>query len=212
MMNLKDKMQSIYRNSPPDAIPWNIQSPPKLLVELIESNKIAPCSAVDLGCGTGNYAIWLAKKGFRVTGIDFSEKAIELASNKAAQENVDCHFMTGDLIDRDFKISTEFEFAYDWELLHHIFPENRNDYIQNVANILKKDAPYFSVGFSEKDPDFGGKGKYRKTPMETTLYFSSEKEIEDLLIDHFELEQLSTVEIAGKYGPHMAIVAFAYKK
>ena len=212
MKNLKEKMQEIYSNSPPDTIPWNIQSPPKQLVELIENIKIDPCSVVDLGCGTGNYSIWLAKKGFQVTGIDFSEKAIELATKQAEREKVDCNFVVSDLTGVDFMLNSEFEFAYDWEVLHHIFPEDRNAYLQNVVGLLKKDAAYFSVCFSEKDPDFGGEGKYRKTPMETTLYFSSEKEIEDLLIDHFKIEDVSTTEIAGKYGPHMAIVAFGYKK
>jgi SAM-dependent methyltransferase len=211
-MNLKDKMQQIYSNAPADNIPWNITHPPKQLVDLVECGKVTPCSAVDLGCGTGNYAIWLAKKGFQVTGIDFSEMAIELASKQAERENVKCKFQVGDLTDTDFKSNATYEFAYDWELLHHVFPDDRDTYIHNVVKILQKGASYFSVCFSEKDPDFGGEGKYRTTPMETKLYFSSEKEIEQLLGAHFEIEDLTTTEIAGKYGPHIAVVAFAYKK
>ena len=101
-MNLRDKMEQIYGEAPPDKIPWNIKKPPKLLVELVESSKVSPCSAIDLGCGTGNYSIWLANKGFRVTGIDFSEKAIELASIHAELENENCKFIVGDLTDIDF--------------------------------------------------------------------------------------------------------------
>ena len=211
-MNLKDQMEQIYSNSPPDSIPWNIKNPPKQLVELVESGKVSPCSAVDLGCGIGNYSIWLTKKGFQVTGIDFSERAVDLASIQAERENVNCKFIVGDLTDSDFKSNSMFELAYDWEVLHHIFPEDRYTYIQNVAKILQKGAAYFSVCFSEKDPDFGGQGKYRKTPMDTILYFSSEKEIEQLLTAHFEIESLTTAEIVGKYGPHVAVVVFAYKK
>jgi SAM-dependent methyltransferase len=211
-MNLKEKMEQIYSNEPPDKIPWNICHPPKQLVDLVEDGKVMPCSAVDLGCGTGNYAIWLAQKGFQVTGIDFSKIAVELASKKAQEEKVNCKFFVGDLIDKNFNLNTEFEFAYDWEILHHIFPEDRDTYFKNLAKILKKGAKYFSVCFSEKDPDFGGEGKYRNTPMETRLYFSSEKEIEQLLESHFDIDYLTTIEIAGKYGSHVAVVSFAYKR
>ncbi len=211
-MNLRDKMEQIYGKAPPDKIPWNIKQPPKLLVELVESKKVAPCSAVDLGCGAGNYAIWLATKGFKVTGIDFSKKAVEIARKETERVNVNCTFMVGDLTDTDFKADTEYEFAYDWEVLHHVFPDDRDTYIRNVVKILQKGAIYFTVCFSELDPDFGGEGKYRKTPMDTMLYFSSEKEIEQILEANFEIMDITTTEIAGKYGPHMAVVAFAYKK
>jgi SAM-dependent methyltransferase len=211
-MNLRDKMEEIYSNTSLDKIPWNIRQPPKQLVELIESEKIVPCRAVDLGCGAGNYSIWLATKGFQVTGIDFSKKAVELACKKAEQENVNCSFKVGDLTDKDFKAYTEYGFAYDWEVLHHVFPDERNTYIQNVVKILQKGSTYYTVCFSEEDPDFGEEGKYRKTPMDTTLYFSSEKEIEQLLETQFEIKELTTTEISGKYGPHKAIIALASKK
>ena len=114
-MNLKDKMQQIYGNAAPDNIPWNIKHPPKQLVDLVEYGKVTPCSAVDLGCGLGNYAIWLARKGFQVTGIDFSEKAVELASKQAEREKVNCNFIVGDLTDKNFESTTIYEFAFDWE-------------------------------------------------------------------------------------------------
>ncbi len=85
-MKLKEQMEQIYGNAPPDKIPWNIKQPPGLLVDLVESRKVVPCHAIDLGCGMGNYAIWLTTKGFQVTGIDLSEKAIRLARDQAGKE------------------------------------------------------------------------------------------------------------------------------
>lgn len=52
-------MNKIYRNMPMEEIPWNIEEPPKVLVELVESENVKPCKTIDLGCGTGNYAIWV---------------------------------------------------------------------------------------------------------------------------------------------------------
>ena len=210
-MSLKEQMDQIYANAPLGKIPWNIQDPPDLLVVIVESGYVPPCRAVDAGCGAGNYAIWLTSKGYQVTGIDFSAKAIEVASNQARQKGTDCEFLVGDLTSPNFDPGLVFGFAYDWEDLHHVFPEDRKIYIDNISKILEPGGTYFSICFSEQDPDFGGEGKYRQTPMNTTLYFSSEEEIRNLLAPGFAIEELRTVEIAGKYGPHLAVMVLAVK-
>ena len=79
-----------------------------------------------------------------------------------------------------------FDFAYNWEFLHHIFPKDREKYVQNVHKLLNWEATYYSVCFSEKDPQFGGVGKFRKTRMGTTLYFSSESELTSLFFLYFD--------------------------
>jgi hypothetical protein len=49
--------------------------------------------------------------------------------------------------------------------------------------------------FSESDPAFSGRGKIRETPLGTTLYFSSEAELEKLYAPHFRVLELTTVEV-----------------
>ena len=68
-MNYAD-IDRICRDVPLDKIPWNCETSPEALVTLVKSGKISPCRTVDLGCGAGNYAIFLADLGFDVTGID----------------------------------------------------------------------------------------------------------------------------------------------
>ena len=207
-MNQKEQMDSIYRELTLDKIPWNLEEPPELLIELVESKWILPCKAVDLGCGAGNYAVWFASQGFQMTGIDISPQAIDLASHLAEEKSVQCNFNTLDL-SGEFKGQPHlFDFAYDWEVLHHIFPENREQYLANIHRLLRPGGKYFSVCFSETDPDFGGEGKYRKTPLGTTLYFSSEQELRKLFEPKFHVQKLSTSKIAGKYGPHEVVVAW----
>ncbi len=201
-------MEEIYRNMPLDEIPWNIESPPEALVTLVESDQVKPCRTLDLGCGAGNYAIFLAERGFDVTGIDISPTAIKIARENATKRESHCDFIVGDILNSLDKVEDTFDFAYDWEVLHHIFPENRKRYVENVHNLLNPDGKYLSVCFSEKDPCFGGSGKYRKTPIETTLYFSSEKELMELFSDYFNIIDLKTVEISGKFAAHIAIYAF----
>lgn len=205
-------LDKIYREVPLDQIPWNIETPPVALVELVQSEKIRPCKTIDLGCGTGNYAIYLASKGFDVTGIDRSPTAIKIATEKAQKLGVRCRFIVADLLDDLHEVKETFEFGYDWEFLHQIFPEDREKYVQNVYNILKPGAQYLSVCFSEKDPQFGGAGKFRKTKLGTILYFSSESEIQELFSPYFVIQELKTIEISAKIGSHCAIYALSERR
>lgn len=211
-MDIREQMEQIYRDIPLDNIPWNLLKPPEMLVKAIKAEKIKPCKAVDLGCGAGNYAVWLAGQGFDVTGIDISQHAIRHANDLAGREGVSCNFVVGDLLGDLKEFNTCFDLAFDWEVLHHIFPEDRANYLRNVHDMLRPNGTYFSLCFSEKDPEFGGEGKFRKTPLGTTLYFSSEDELESAFDPFFHILELTTVEVPGKYKPHIAINAWLERK
>lgn len=206
-------MDEIYKNVPLEKIPWNIETPPDILVKLVDSGKLKPCKVIDLGCGAGNYAIYLASKGFDVTGIDVSSAAIGMAKENAKEKKVNCHFLVADaLADLAKVLKDAFDFAYDWELLHHIFPPERKKYIENVYNILNPAGKYLSVCFSNKDHHFGGCGKYRKTRLGTELYFSSEDELRKIFSSYFTISDLKTMEIKGKAVSHIVNYVFMEKK
>ena len=205
-------MDEIYRKMSLEEIPWNIEEPPEAMVALIESGTVKPCRAVDLGCGTGNYSLYLAGKGFDVTGVDVSPTAIGLAQENAEKKGVKCDFVAADVLGDLEDLKGTFDFAYDWALLHHLFPEQRKKYVENVRGKLNPKGRYLSLCFSEDDPQFGGSGKYRETPLGTVLYFSSENEIKDLFTPYFTIEDLRTIEVSGKFASHRAIYAFMEKR
>ena len=212
-MTNRDQMDAIYRELSPEAIPWNIETPPAHLVDLVESGTITPCDAVDLGCGAGNYVVWFASKGFRMTGLDLSPEAIALARQNAAEKGVTPQFAVRDMTGVVEDFDGAFDFAYDWEVLHHVFPEYREQYVQNVHRMLRPGGKYFSVCFSEDEPaSFGGEGKYRKTPLGTTLYFSSEQELRELFEPWFVIDDLRTIETEGKNGSHVSVKALLSKR
>jgi len=165
-----------------------------------------------LGCGAGNYAIYLVSKGFDVTGIDISLADIKIAKENREMKGVRPNFLVADVFGDLDEVKETFEFAYDWELLHHIFPEKRKKYIGNVHKILNPGGKYLSVCFSEKDPHCGGSGKYRKTPVGTVLYFSSDDELRDLFEPYFEIKELKVIEVSGKFVSHLANYAFMERK
>lgn len=63
-------------------MPWEV-GPRQEVVGLVENGRIAPCRAIDLGCGTGANAVFLAQQGFEVTGVDCAASAIENARRRA---------------------------------------------------------------------------------------------------------------------------------
>jgi SAM-dependent methyltransferase len=207
-MDVKAQMERIYRDLTLDEIPWNLERPPRLLVDLIQSGRVPPCQAVDLGCGAGNYAVWLATQGFEVTGIDISAAAVALARELARQKGVSCKFVVQDVLGAATGFDASFDFAYDWEVLHHVLPEHRPRYVANIHRMLRVGGCYLSVCFSEGDHGLAGEGKYRQTPLGTLLYLSSEQEMRDLFQPWFNVEALSTVEVEGKRGPHRAVSAW----
>lgn len=209
---LKDRMDGIYRNTPPDNIPWNMESPPPILRTIVETGAINPCKAIEYGCGTGNYVIYLASRGFDAAGVDISGAAIGIAKSSASEKGVACRFIVADVLGDLAEIREPFDFAYDWELLHHIFPPDRAKYVGNVARLLRPGGRYLSVCFSEESAQFGGAGKYRRTPLDTVLYFSSEREMIALFETLFVIDELKTIDIEGKFARHRAVYAFMWKR
>ncbi len=205
------KLEKAYRDRPLSDIPWNFENPPDELKELIEKKRIKPCRAIDLGCGTGKYTLYLADRGFEMTGVDSSHSAIQIAKENAKKRNLKCDFLVLDVLEEFEDIQGTFDFVYDWLLLHHIYPEKRKDYCNSVNKILNPGGKYLSVCFSEEDRHFGGTGKFRKTSLGTTLYFSSENELRNLFKPFFLIEELRTIEVAGKSGPHLSLWAFMTK-
>ncbi len=67
------------------------------LARVLDDGLIAPSSAVELGCGTGTNAVYLAQKMFRVTAIDCSALALQRARSRADDAGVSVEFLEADL-------------------------------------------------------------------------------------------------------------------
>jgi SAM-dependent methyltransferase len=83
------------RYSQPDLL-WSA-TPNRFLVE--EAAGLAPGRALDLACGEGRNALWLAELGWRVTAVDYSNVAIAKASDRAASAEASIDFVCADLLD-----------------------------------------------------------------------------------------------------------------
>jgi SAM-dependent methyltransferase len=86
---------------------------PTILVQEI-SAKLAPGIAIDLACGAGRNALYLAEKGWQVTAVDGSQKAVELVRLRSAARGLRVHTAVADLTAADFAVPQD---AFDLVLI-----------------------------------------------------------------------------------------------
>ncbi len=100
---------------------------------------------LDLGCGTGRFAIELAKRGYRMTGLDITDEMLEVAQRNARKEDVKVRFIKGDI--RNFQLKKKIGIVWARGSIGDLL--NLNDVkmaFKNVKNnLLKKGIFVFDV-------------------------------------------------------------------
>lgn len=125
--------------------PWELGARSEL-VSLVESGRVKPCRAIDLGCGTGANAIYLAQQGFQVTGVDYAAAAIEKARARAADAGVEVDFVRDDLTNLRH-VHGRFDFLLDYGVLDDIPPPRREPYLRNVLTLAMPGSQFLLWGF-----------------------------------------------------------------
>ncbi|WP_373511266.1 class I SAM-dependent methyltransferase [Persicitalea sp.] len=130
---------------------WDVNKPQPDLIRLVEEGKIAGKTILDIGCGSGDNAIYLAQKGFQVTGLDYSDKGIEVAKRRAAKENVTVKFDVADAFNLS-NINQQFDIVIDYGLYHNIDMDKMPLYLENIRQVLKTGGQFIIQAFGEKSP------------------------------------------------------------
>jgi SAM-dependent methyltransferase len=130
-------------------VPWDGHPLAKSLQELIEGDgALAPGTALDLGCGTGDNSIYLAKHGWKVTGVDFVAKAVDKARAKAEADKVAVNFTRADVTRLSSEgVGSDFGLIVDNGCLHGMSPEDRDAYVREVTAVAARDARLLLVEF-----------------------------------------------------------------
>ena len=124
--------------------------PDHRLVELVEGpNRLAPGRALDLGCGTGRNAIFLARHGWETIGVEMSGYAVDVARRMAAAQAVPVQFVPGDVTRlSDLDIGAGFTLFMDGGCYHMIPAGRRDAYAESVTSVAAPGARLIMVGFS----------------------------------------------------------------
>lgn len=174
--------------------PWDTGAPDPLLIEMIEPQSPPIGRALDIGCGTGTNAIWLAERGYSVLGIDVAPLAIEKARKKV-RADLRCRFETLDIL-AQLPDGGPFELVFDRGCLH-VFddPAERARLAQRVAALLAPDGVWLSlIGSTEGKPRDVG-------PPRRSL-----RDVVNAIEPHLEILSVRSAEFRDAPEPAMAWV------
>jgi SAM-dependent methyltransferase len=132
-------------------LPWDTGVPDEELVAAVERGALPPGRALEVGCGTGTNALWLAQRGFDVVGVDVAPLAIE-AARKKAPGGVTCEFAVLDFL-VDAPPRAPYDLVFDRGCFH-IFDEDeaRARFAARVAALLAPGGQWFSLMGSTEGP------------------------------------------------------------
>ena len=171
-----------------EPLPWDTGVPDPMLVEMIESRAIATGRTLEVGCGTGTNAIYLAQHGFEVVGVDISPIAVEHARTKA---NGRCRFETVDFLNEP-PPGGPFHFVFDRGCFHTFDEDDeRARFAENVAAALDVGGVWLSLIGSTEGP-----------PREAGPPRRNAREIMQAIEPSMEILQFSSREF-GVCGEHL---------
>ncbi|MFI8005117.1 class I SAM-dependent methyltransferase [Streptomyces sp. NPDC086010] len=109
-------------------VPFFVAKPDENLVSCLDRDLIAPGRALDLGCGPGRNALFLASRGFDVDAVDLSPGAIAWARERAAEAGADVRFHCGDAFAEGVPAGP-YDLIHDSGCFHHLPPHRRVSYL-----------------------------------------------------------------------------------
>ena len=159
-----DFFDSAYRGTPP----WDVGRPQKEFIGLVRQGEIRG-SVLDIGCGSGEHALFFAREGFESWGIDSSPLAIQKAQQKGAQRGLTVHFQVLNALELA-TLNRTFDTATDSGLFHTLSDADRPLFVKSLAFVLSHNGTYIMLCFSDKEP--AGYGPRRITEQEIRETFS----------------------------------------
>ena len=121
------------------------------------SGTAARPTALDLGCGEGADALWLASRGWSVVGVDWAGVALDRARAAAAESGLDAHFEEGDVTDQEFLSGLSDTGTFDLITVGFLHPEPQ-DRARMFAHLADLVAPGGHLFVLAHDPEHGERG------------------------------------------------------
>jgi SAM-dependent methyltransferase len=169
---------------------WDSTQPRPELVELIRGRP--PGRALDLGCGTGANAIYLASQGWETTGIDFAPAAITTSRSRAAAARSTARFVVCDVTRlREADISGDADLVIDIGCYHAIPAGLRDSYVTEVAAVTRPGADLYIAGIGHPPATWRLLGAHGISTDDLRRRFGN----------HFDLADQQSVGSADRVGP-----------
>ncbi|MEZ6065932.1 MAG: class I SAM-dependent methyltransferase [Planctomycetaceae bacterium] len=150
------------------ATPWDSGRPSAELVRVLATNEIPRGRVLELGCGSGTNAIYLAQQGFEVTAIDIAPAALELARQRAEQAHVTINFIEAD-VHRFDTPGPRFDFLFDRGCYHCCRRIDLAGYLRTHELCLRPDAWALMLTGNADDPKPDGPPKLTAAELTAEL-------------------------------------------
>lgn len=129
--------------------PWDSGSHSKELERILNETSLKPGRTLEIGCGTGTNAIFLARRGFSVTAIDLSPLAIDQAAAKAKAAGHKIDFKVADILTAN--IGAPFDFVFDRGVYHHLRSVNLFGFLTALARCTVPGGHYLTLAGNAND-------------------------------------------------------------
>ncbi|WP_329459141.1 class I SAM-dependent methyltransferase [Streptomyces sp. NBC_01497] len=118
-------------------VPFFVEKPDENLAACLDQGLVATGTALDLGCGAGRNALYLAANGFDVDAVDLSPVAVAWAGERARAAGVEVRFLCGDAfaLPAD-ELSGPYDLVVDSGCFHHLPPHRRAGYLALLDRVL----------------------------------------------------------------------------
>lgn len=103
---------------------------------------------LDIGCGEGKDAVYMASKGYSVTAFDVTENGIKKTIRMAKENNVEINAYVDDI--NTFETNEKFDIVYSTGTIQYLFDENKKPFFDKIEYITKKNGFVFFNVFVDK--------------------------------------------------------------
>ncbi|XOF34910.1 MAG: class I SAM-dependent methyltransferase [Candidatus Electrothrix sp. YB6] len=125
-------------------LPWDTGMPDISLINLITRWPKCVGRVLEVGCGTGTNAVWLAQQGLEVTALDISGKAVALAEQRCAEQKVQCRLLQDNFL--TCSPMGQFDLLFDRGCFHSVNgEEEQRSFVRQAAICLKPGGFWLSL-------------------------------------------------------------------
>jgi 2-polyprenyl-3-methyl-5-hydroxy-6-metoxy-1,4-benzoquinol methylase len=188
--------------------------PDENLHAYVQDHIFRPGRVLDIGCGPGRNAIYLAKCGFSVDAIDFSAASIAWAKENAKKEHARVNFICDSIFNYTAALGS-YDYIYDCGCLHHLKPHRRFQYLKIVFGLLKPGGYFGLACFNPKgSAPLSDYAVYQEGTMRGGMGYTEQK-LKAVLVDYFEIlefRQMKEIKDGDLFGEDFLWAVLMKKK
>lgn len=139
--------------------PWEHEEAPEQLKRLTQEWTMPVGRALDIGCGTGSDAVYLAEQGWTVTAVDGVGQALSRAQARAQARGAEVNWVQGDVCRLEqLDIGDAFDLMLDRGCFHDFTDDQRDQYAQAVSAVASPSAMLLMFAFQPRRRGLGPRG------------------------------------------------------